>query len=608
LTVAPLIPGGIISKRRNMRAWIAAAAIVLAAVPVYLYLKTQAPDLKRQNDAFTLLRELKEIDNRWDVDILRSRSDFAASKAPPVDYGDRISRIRQQLFALSQETGSPVLNRSVNEVTTLFAQKAELVDKFRKANTATKQALSQVLAGDAEIAGLVRASWAEIRDRERLVALEAAVAQMLSEGQKYYFDASPAHRKNLEALASDLRESQAQLPPAVRDGLSRLDGSVQQLLGAKPIEEDLFSRLSLLTPGPRAESLTASFSKELEAMLMDRDFYRIYLRAFSAALLLIVGYGAWCLLTGYRRLDSVNTELEQRVVERERELSEALRHGKEFETQLIQNEKMSSVGQMAVGVAHEIETPLGLLKAGLTSLKGKLPGLRQLIEETKLIERSQGREADAKILDQQSAVARPHVTRCEEDRVIDELESFVNEGTCCIEQISAIVGTLKKFSLTDASNVSSYNLNEGLEDTLLLANHELKRHKIQRRYDDIPAIMCSPSQINQVLLSLLNNAAQAIESERGTITLTTHRDDQAHVVVEIEDNGRGIPPDLLPRVFDPFFSTKDGSRNTGLGLSIAHKIVNDHGGRLTVDSAVGIGTKFKLVLPVSPPMTEESLA
>jgi signal transduction histidine kinase len=160
----------------------------------------------------------------------------------------------------------------------------------------------------------------------------------------------------------------------------------------------------------------------------------------------------------------------------------------------------------------------------------------------------------------------------------------------------------------DRSKVSSYNLNEGLESTMLLAKHELKRHTIQRRYKDIPAITCSASQINQVLLNLLNNAAQAIESEQGTITLTTHCDDDAHVALEIEDNGAGIPPDVLPKIFDPFFTTKDVGQGTGLGLSIVYKIVKDHGGKITVDSAVGIGTKFKLVLPLTPPETEELAA
>src|SRR5262249_53161895 len=137
---------------------------------------------------------------------------------------------------------------------------------------------------------------------------------------------------------------------------------------------------------------------------------------------------------------------------------------------------------------------------------------------------------------------------------------------------------------------------------------ELKRHNVVKHYGQVPLITCSPSQVNQVLLNLINNAAQAIESEQGTITLTTHSEGDQHVSVEIEDNGKGIPPDVLPKIFDPFFTTKAVGKGTGLGLSISYKIVEQHGGKITVDSAVGIGTKFKLVLPLVPPAGEEAAA
>ncbi len=185
LTAAPVIPVHLVGTRRNAGVLITAAGIVLVAILGYLYLKTQGTDFKRQNEVLTLLRELKEIDARWDVDILRTRTEFTPVRAPAVDYSGQVSRIRQQLAAASKEIDSPVLKRGLNELTTAFVQKTELVDKFRKANAATKQALSQVLTADAEIAGLVRASWQEIRDRERLVAVEAAVAQLLTEAQRY---------------------------------------------------------------------------------------------------------------------------------------------------------------------------------------------------------------------------------------------------------------------------------------------------------------------------------------------------------------------------------------------------------------------------------------
>ena len=164
---------------------------------------------------------------------------------------------------------------------------------------------------------------------------------------------------------------------------------------------------------------------------------------------------------------------------------------------------------------------------------------------------------------------------------------------------------LKNFSRLDRSKISSFNLNEGLDSALLLAKHELKHLTIKKNFGEIPAITCSPSQLNQVFLNLINNAAQAIESGTGELTLTTRVEDAQHVAVEISDNGKGIPPEIMSKIFDPFFTTKAVGKGTGLGLSISYKIIEQHGGKISVDSTVGKGTKFTIVLPLTPPVSAD---
>jgi signal transduction histidine kinase len=585
----------------------AAAAIALAAILLILYARTQGADTMRQGEVLGWMRELKEIDARWDVEILRTRNEFAPPA--PVDYTPQVNRLRKALTAAADETGSPVLKRSMTDLTAAFLQKADLIEKFRNANAATKQALTRVLAADVEIAGLVRGSWQDFRDRDRLVAAENAVTLLLAEAQRYYYAPGEAQRKSVETVAADLVEAAAQLPAAVRDGLARLDANVQQLLGAKPIEEKLHDRLAFITAGPRVTSVAGAYALERDSVLTWRERYRVYLVYFSAAVLVLVAYLAARLIASYRRLDVANEALERRLAGRTRELTETAGRLQESEAQLVLTERMSELGQMVAGLAHEIATPLAYVKGSLSTSRGRLPGLSlALAEVEKLITLLKGGRETPDALARQLAVVQAHVAELEQHQVMGELQRLAQDGLYGVDQISEIVVSLRNFGRLDRGRMADFNLNEGVQSTLRIARHEVKRHTVQEDYGDIPTITCSPSQINQVLLSLINNAAQAIESERGTIRLTTRREDEAHVAVEIEDNGKGIPPDVLPRIFDPLFTTRDSGKGTGLGLSISRKIVAQHGGSITVDSAVGIGTKFRVVLPLNPPPREELAA
>lgn len=589
----------------------ALAAIALAALLVFLYVKTEGVDIKRQNEVLALFRELKEIDARWDLEMLRARAELAPPRLPAADHAAALARIQRSLAGAAQDLGSPVLKAGLAELGGAFADKADLMAKFRVAHTAVGQALGQVMGAETEIASLVRGAWQGYPQRERLVALENMVAHLLSEAQKYYFSPAAAQRKNLESTAADLRDGAATLPPSLREGISRLDSHVQQLLRTKPAEEALFNKLSFLPAGPRVDSLTNGFSRELEDKLADREVYRVYLIAYSGALLILLGYLASRLFASYRLLNQANLALqaaneglEQRVAERTRELSEALAQLKESEAQLIQTEKMSSLGQMVAGVAHEINTPLAYVKNSLGSVEEKLPGLTRLVEQCeRLLVLLQAGDADPQQLSSQFALVQTLIRQFRQQQAPEELQALLKDGLHGITQISDLVTNLRNFSRLDRTKVARFNLNEGLESTLLLAKHEISRIAVRKQFADVPAITCSPSQINQVFLNLINNAAQAIESGQGVITLTTRMEGMEHVAVEIEDSGKGIAPDVLPRIFDPFFTTKAVGKGTGLGLSIAYKIVAQHGGSISADSTPGVGTKFTVVLPLTPPDT-----
>lgn len=558
-------------------------ATALAGALAFLYDKTQAVDLREQNEILGFLRELKEVDNRWDHDVLRARAELATADLPATNRGAAAAKALQNLSAAVARTQSPALSAGLPELSAAIKEKAALVEKFRAENGAAQAALRDIAKNAAELGTLAGGL------KARPPALEPALNTLTTAAPQYYWFGQDSQRAALEAAAAPLRA----LPDALRDPAVMLDSAVQALLKAKPAGQALSTKLALLTSGPRLDNLTLSFNSEVEAALQDKERYRVYLIAYAGALLILLAY-----LGG--KLKASNVELEKRVEERTRELSAAMQHLKESESQLIQSEKMSSLGQMVAGVAHEINTPLAYVKNSLGTVAEKLPELKSVLDNCEKLLALLQAGNDASGLSKQFALVSQQIAQLKQQGVVDELAGLVKDGLYGTGQMAEIVGNLKDFSRLDRSKVTSFNLNEGLQSTLLLAKHLLKAVTINKNLGDVKPIVCSPSQINQVFLNLITNAAQAMGERPGTITLTTRVEGDG-VAVDVADDGNGIAPEVLPKIFDPFFSTKEIGKGTGLGLSISYKIVQQHGGRINVESKVGSGTRFTVWLPFKPP-------
>jgi signal transduction histidine kinase len=300
-------------------------------------------------------------------------------------------------------------------------------------------------------------------------------------------------------------------------------------------------------------------------------------------------------------LTDANEGLEQKVDERTQELSQALQELKESEAQLIQQEKMSSLGQMVSGVAHEINTPLGYVKGNLEIVASRMSDIanfEDLCRSAVHILSSRG----AKLMDIQTRLRQVYdlAMKVSESKVSEELTDLVTDGIYGVKQMAEIVVNLKNFSRLDRSAEVRYNLHEGIDSALVIARNTIKhKAEVKKSYGNIPDVLCSPSQFNQVILNLVTNAAQAMD-QQGTITITTAKHDRERVRIEVADTGCGIPTEILPKIFDPFFTTKEIGQGTGLGLSIVHKIIESHGGEIKAESEVGKGTKFTILLPIKP--------
>ncbi|KPL50276.1 histidine kinase [Xanthomonas axonopodis] len=288
-------------------------------------------------------------------------------------------------------------------------------------------------------------------------------------------------------------------------------------------------------------------------------------------------------------------DYERELQQRHAELRQAYLRLNGAQDKLLQSEKMASIGQLAAGVAHEINNPIGYVHSNLGSLQEYLRSLFTLIEA---YERAL-QAPDPKALIPEIDEIR---NRADIDFISRDLPQLMAESREGIERVTRIVRDLKDFSYSDRSESwKMVDLHAGLESTINIIWNELKyKVTLERNYAELPLVECLPSELNQVYMNMLLNAGQAIV-ERGTITVTTGRDEAENVWIQFQDSGAGIAPDLLQRIFDPFFTTKPVGSGTGLGLSISYGIINKHHGRIDVESTPGQGASFRIVLPIRQP-------
>ncbi len=252
--------------------------------------------------------------------------------------------------------------------------------------------------------------------------------------------------------------------------------------------------------------------------------------------------------------------------------------------QLYQAEKMASIGQLAAGVAHEINNPMGFIKSNLSTACSYVDDISDIISIVK-----EGSCADE---------IRKRLVEKDIDFILEDFQVLLKESIDGANRVSSIVKDLKGFSNIDRSDEEVVDINDVLQGVCNVSKPEIsKKAELILNFSDLPATKCKPAHIGQTVLNMLLNAANAIK-DNGTITVSTIYENN-HILISVKDNGEGIPEDVLPRIFDPFFTTKQVGDGTGLGLSVSHDMIKSHGGEITVESTPGAGTCFNIFMPIS---------
>ncbi|AFY71604.1 response regulator receiver sensor signal transduction histidine kinase [Thalassoporum mexicanum PCC 7367] len=297
-----------------------------------------------------------------------------------------------------------------------------------------------------------------------------------------------------------------------------------------------------------------------------------------------------------------NKELEQRVDDRTAELQQTLKNLKQTQAQMVHNEKMSSLGQLVAGIAHEINNPINFIYGNIKHVKAYVNDLSEMVR----LYQEHYSEPVLPILEKSASIDIEFINQ--------DLPKLLISLDTGVERIRNLVLGLRNFARHDESPVKAIDIHEGIDSTLLILKHKIDDIEIVKDYGDLPLVECCASQINQVFMNILANAADALDEAREVgkqpqpkITIRTAKQESDQITIELSDNGIGIPPEVQQLIFDPFFTTKIVGEGTGLGLSISHQIVVDkHKGKLDCISAIGNGTTFRIELPTSFQIEQDS--
>jgi PAS domain S-box-containing protein len=295
-------------------------------------------------------------------------------------------------------------------------------------------------------------------------------------------------------------------------------------------------------------------------------------------------------------LEAANEELvsiNEELFDQRNELETTLERLHATQNQLIQSEKMASIGILTAGIAHEINNPVNFISSGVVGLELLTSKLIAAIKEYVEVSRTIGNEETDRLLIEID-------TKYDVRKSIENISNILKAIQTGVERTTAIVKGLRTFSRMDNETKTTIKVSELINSTLtILFNKYKNRIEIQTTFEANDEILCFPGKLGQLLLNIILNAIQAIEAN-GIISIETLRNDKKNIfTIKVYDNGKGMPVEILKKIFDPFFTTKPVGQGTGLGLSLVHGIINDHNGDIKVKSSEGKGTEFTITLPIN---------
>ncbi|MGH8454821.1 MAG: DAHL domain-containing protein, partial [Nevskiales bacterium] len=494
------------------------------AVGVLIYLMTlsQTFDYQAHNRTLESLRQLKQLDSRLNEETLRARLLIDPDSNALIDM---LPVVRKAVDELNQgdnaiqKLGDKPLNDAHGAYRAAVETKLQQVEQFETDNLSLAESIDTIRrAGDEVLAALPPTQG----------AVRQLITQLIKEVLEYGLLPAPENAQKLADLGTEISKLAPTLPIEVQLQAVQLASRPNAVLNQRQANEKLLGEILKAPTEKTLGQVETTYDAVHNARLRQAETYRRILIAYAVVLLLGLAYLGWRLRKSFIDLDKANRQLarsnetlEVKVQERTQDLTKAYAALKSTQAQVVQSEKMASLGQMVAGVAHEINTPLGFVRSNVDMVGGMFQDIKRLLERyAHTVGLIRAPNADDNQITQafdQLAVAEAEVDTI----VLDEAGTLLTDSIRGLNQINDLVSNLKDFSRLDRSRMDWFDVNEGLNGTLTISRNQIKdRVEVVKNYGQVPQIQCAPSQVNQIFLNLITNATQAIGSGGGQLRLT----------------------------------------------------------------------------------------
>lgn len=551
----------------------------------YSYQKLPDSGQAEQRSAEVLL-QLQGDEAQVNEALLRARDNIDTNYDNLTKLSATLRDAADAAVTLAESSANPQAQQGAAQVKAAVANKLELVERFKSHNSVLKNAI--------RYAPQVAATLAGIAEKNGLDALAIRYLDAANTLQMYGITQNPALKQNIERTFATLKREDSIMPvTSLKDQIEFTLHGRTMLAETEQVNDLINSALQPLSqPFTTLQEGFMQWQKHIQQQVAQHNRY---LMIYIAYLIIGLIFTMWWLARLYRTLD-------RRIAERTDELQSTYQELTRSQLMLMQSEKMATLGQMVAGVTHEVNTPLGYVKNNIDLIKELFGQYNYLLEPAlklnALQQDHQGSKEEKR--DLLNAILS-EAAQIDADGLQEEQSQLFADTSFGIEQISELVVNLRNFARLDEEKIKRVNIVDCIESSMNIARNNIKHFTLEKRYSgkQLPEIECSPSQINQVLLNLFNNAAQAMNRENGRLIIDADAVGDS-IEIKVGDNGSGMAPETLKKIFEPFFTTKGAGEGTGLGLAICKQIIDAHNGAIEVRSQQGKGTIFTIRLPINP--------